>query len=256
MGSRYESIGIKQTLRLEWMQKTTHLLLAGLGESAIRQELHASLTDESKGKKSALTRGFAVGNLMNTWVCPHDELIPLRDAALAFLRESPDMAIAIHWSMISAAYPFWFNTARQTGRLLALQGKITQAQIIRRLKEHYGDRPTVSRYAMYVIRSFVAWGVLKDSGPKGCYEKADPLHITNTALVMLMLEAALLTTKDARGDLGMLINSPAFFPFSLPAISADALLPYGSHLEVLYYGQGEALLQWKKKLHPCPPPKG
>lgn len=253
MDSRYEAIGIKQTLRLEWMQKTTHLLLAGLGESTIRQELHASLIDESKGKKSAMSRRFAVGNLMNTWVCPTDELIPLRDAALAFLRESPAMAIAIHWSMISAAYPFWFSAARQTGRLLALQGKITQAQIVRRLKEHYGDRPTVSRCARHVIRSFVAWGVLKDSTPKGCYEKTPPLHITNPALVILMLEAAMLTTKDARGDLGLLMHSPALFPFQLPALSADALLPYSNNLEVLHYGQGEALLQWKRKFAYMPP---
>ena len=30
MGKRHEAIGIKQAIRLEWMQKATNLLLSGL----------------------------------------------------------------------------------------------------------------------------------------------------------------------------------------------------------------------------------
>jgi len=79
---------------------------------------------------------------MKIWVSPDPGLIPFRDASLAFLREHPSMALVVHWGMISAIYPFWFNVARQTGRLLALQDQVTQTQIINRLKEQYGDRQT------------------------------------------------------------------------------------------------------------------
>ena len=67
---------------------------------------------------------------MKIWVSPDPELVPFRDASLAFLREHPSMTLAVHWGMISAVYPFWFNVARQTGRLLALQDQVTQQQII------------------------------------------------------------------------------------------------------------------------------
>lgn len=40
MGKRHETIGIKQAIRFEWMQKTANLLLAGLDAKVIRQELH------------------------------------------------------------------------------------------------------------------------------------------------------------------------------------------------------------------------
>ena len=151
MGKRHESIGIKQVIRFDWMQKTVNLLLAGLDATKIRQELHEFLADKkgngSKGERSDQTRTFAVNNLMKIWVSPDSELILLRDASLSSLRENSLMPLAVHWGMISAVYPFWFNVARQTGRLLALQEQVTQMQIIGRMKEQYGDRQTVSRYA-------------------------------------------------------------------------------------------------------------
>ena len=153
MGKRHEAIGIKQAIRFEWMQKAANLLLAGLDAKTIRQELHEFLADRkgngSEGERSDQTRTFVVNNLMKIWVSPDPELIPFRDASLAFLRENPSMALAVHWGMISAVYPFWFNVARQTGRLLALQDQVTQTQIINRLKEQYGDRQTVSRYSRF-----------------------------------------------------------------------------------------------------------
>ena len=128
MGKRHETIGIKQAIRFEWMQKTASLLLAGLDAKTIRQELHEFLVDRkgngSEGERSDQTRTFVVNNLMKIWGSPDSELIPFRDASLAFLRENPSMALAVHWGMISAVYPFWFNVARQTGRLLEEVGLV------------------------------------------------------------------------------------------------------------------------------------
>lgn len=249
MNKRHEAIGIKQVIRIEWMQKTANLLLAGLDAKTIRQELHDFLTvrkgDGSEGNRSDQTRTFAVNNLMNIWVSPDPELVPFRDASLVCLRECPPMALAVHWGMISAVYPFWFNVARQAGRLLALQDQVTQTQIINRLKEQYGDRQTVSRYAKYVIRSFVAWGALKDSEAKGCYEKASPVSIAEPNLAILMFESALLATPEAKGALGLLLNNPAFFPFQLPVMTGDFVSQRSDRIDVVRYGLDDELLKLK-----------
>ena len=101
MSKRHEAIGIKQPIRLEWMQKTANLLLAGLEAKIIRQELHEFLSDRkgngTEGGRSEQTRTFVVNNLMNIWVSPAPELLPFRDASLACLRELPSMHLAIHW---------------------------------------------------------------------------------------------------------------------------------------------------------------
>ncbi len=249
MGKRYEAIGIKQAIRFEWMQKTVNLLLVGIDAKTIRQELHEFLSDRKgngcEGKRSDQTRTFVVNNLMKIWVSPGSELIPFRNASLAFLQENPSMALAVHWGMISAVYPFWFNVAQQTGRLLGLQDQVTQAQIINRLKEQYGDRQTVSRYARFVIRSFVAWEVLKDSEAKGCYEKTAPVSIAEPNLAILMFESALLATPEAKGTLTLLLNNPAFFPFRFPVMSSDAIARNNTRIDVVRYGLDEELLNLK-----------
>lgn len=249
MGKRHEVIGIKQAIRFEWMQKTANLLLAGLDAKTIRQELHEFLADRKgngcKGERSDQARTFVVNNLMKIWGSPEPELIPFRDASLAFLRKNPSMALAVHWGMVSAAYPFWFNVARQIGRLLALQDQLTQTQIINRLKEQYGDRQTVSRYARFVIRSFVAWEVLKDSQTKGCYEKGALMSIAEPNLAILMFESVLLATPDAKGTLGLLLNNPAFFPFQLPVMTGDFVSQRSERIDVVRYILDDDLLNLK-----------
>ena len=251
MGKRHEAIGIKQVIRFEWMQKASNLLLAGLDAKAIRQELHEFLTERKDnsfgGERSDQTRVFIVNNLMKIWITPDPELITFRDASLGFLQENSSISLAVHWGMISAVYPFWFNVARQTGRLLALQDQVTQMQIINRLKEQYGDRQTVSRYARFVIRSFIAWGVLKDSETKGCYEKAAPVSITKPNPAILMFESALLAIPEAKVTLGLLLNNPAFFPFQIPVMTGDFISQHSDRIDVVRYGLDDELLKLKGK---------
>ena len=249
MSKRHEAIGIKQTIRLEWMQKTTNLLLAGLDAKSIRQELHGFLADRKgngeEGERSLQTRAFVVSNLMKIWVSPEPELIPFRDALLTFLRENPSLSLAVHWGMISAVYPFWFNVARQTGRLLALQDQVTQTQIINRLKEQYGDRQTVSRYARFVLRSFVAWGALKDSKTKGCYKKVVPMSIAEPNLALFMFESVLMANPEAKGAFRLLLNNPAFFPFQLPVMTGDFVSQRSDRIDVVRYGLDDEVLKLK-----------
>lgn len=91
MGKRHETIGIKQAIRFEWMQKAANLLLAGLDAKTIRQELHEFLADRKVSnpeyEQSVQTRTFVVNNLMKIWVSPDPELIPFRDASLEFYGE-------------------------------------------------------------------------------------------------------------------------------------------------------------------------
>lgn len=247
---RHQSIGIKQTLRLEWLDKAAHLMLAGAEAPAIRQELTTFLSerkgDGSVGLRSAGTRDFAVQNVMKVWVAPDPELVGFRDEALAWLQADPAGALAVHWSLVSAVYPFWFQVARQAGRLLALQEQATQAQVVQRLREHYGDRNTVIRCAQFVLRSFVAWGVLEDCPAKGAYQKAAPLAVRDPRLGLLLLEGALHATPEGKAELSLLASHPALFPFRLPPLSGAWAEQHSHRLEVTRYGLDQESLSVKR----------
>ena len=249
MGKRHETIGIKQVVRLEWMQKTANLLLAGIDEKQIRLELHEFFRDRkgsgSSGERGSTSRSQAVNMLMKIWVSPASDLIKLRDEALMLIGGHPSQELSIHWGMISAAYPFWFNAARQIGRLLNLQDQVAQIQIFNRLKEQYGDRETVARYARYTVRSMVAWGVLKDSSTKGCYEKSAPVSVADPSLAILLFEAALHAAPEGKETMGLLMNNPGLFPFQLPAMTGDFVVQRSDRIELVRYGLDDELLKLK-----------
>lgn len=251
MSKRHEKLGIKQTIQKSWMDKTVQMMLAGLSEKEIRSELDEYLSTQKQsggiGERGEKTYGMAI-SLLAAWFSPDDELIDFRDDALTLARGmSAENWLPLHWAVMSASYPFWFNVAKQVGRLLNLQDQITQAQIFNRLKEQYGDRETVSRNARYVVRSFVAWGALRDSEAKGCYEKATPVSIAEPNLAILMFESALLATPEAKGALGLILNNPAFFSFQIPAMTGNYVSQHSVRIEVVRYGLDDELLKLKNR---------
>ena len=250
MTKRVDSLGIKQVIRLEWMEKSVDLLMAGFSQKEIRQELDDYLSCRKQsgglGVRGQISYLMAVGILMKSWITPSAELVNFSNAAKFLIKDNSlnqSEKTAIHWAMISAAYPFWFNVARQVGRLLNLQDQITSQQIVRRLKEKYGDRQTVSRVARYVVRSFVAWGVLKDTDRKGCYERGQIFTIDNPHVICLLLEGALHTVTESKSSINALYNNPGFYMFDLPLLTGELIAQVNSRLEVMRFGMGEEILK-------------
>lgn len=245
MGERHEKIGIQRELYPQWFDHAASVFSAGYSKTAARQELYSYL-DTAVGfvtSPSNQTKTYIANVLIKTWIAPEKEITPLRDVAHTLLNSSSCSRLAIHWALLCAAYPFWFNVASRIGRLLNLQDQVTQSQIVLRLKETYGDRQTVSRRARYVIRSLVNWDVLRDSDVKGCYEKVSPVAITDVDLSIYMLEAALCALPEGKLALSLLLNNPAFFPFHLPVMTGDFVSQRTDRIEVDRYGLDDELMR-------------
>ena len=247
MSKRHDKLGIKQTIQKHWMDHVVKMMLAGLSEKEIRAELDEFLANQKQsggiGERGKKTYCIAI-SILASWFSPEKELIPFRDHALELIRnENPQKWLTYHWAVISASYPFWFNVAKQVGRLFNLQDQVTQSQVFSRLKEQYGDRETVARNARYAIRSFVAWGVLKDSKVKGCYEQSKIMGINDPNLAILLYEAALHVDKEGKAALGLLKNNPAFFPFQLPVLTGDFISQHSNTIDVVRYGLDDELLK-------------
>ncbi len=133
MGKRHDKIGIKHVIRLEWMDRVVSMLLGGMSEADIRQDLDEYLSTQKQsggiGERGKQSYRKAIG-ILSAWFSPDKELIGFRDDALEVARRlSNNRWPPFHWAAMSASYPFWFSVAKQVGRLLNLQEKITQKQI-------------------------------------------------------------------------------------------------------------------------------
>ena len=250
MNRHTEQIGFSQRVRLEWVEETTNLVLAGKDQKTINEALQDLLKDKVSvgGEAERGNREKIITILMKMWVTVPRELQGVRDDALQLLLKLPKKdRIAIHWGMAQAAYPFWGAVASQTGRLLRLQGTAAAAHVQRRVREQYGERETVSRAARRVLRSFIDWEVLRETRQKGVYRQGEVFSIQDSNVVAWLIETTLHSRANGSGVLKDLLDSPNLFPFRLKPKSAESLVAASPRLEVLRHGLDEDLLILSKR---------
>ena len=223
------------------MQKTCDLLLEGKSEEEIRIELKEYLSERmGRGvfdKRSETASKFSISMLMRVWVIPDKELIPLRDEGLRLIQStSEDERTAIHFCMLSASYPFWYNVSKQVGTLLRLQNKITVSQIIQRTKEYYGDRQTVDRNTRFVIRSLYYWNLLNETEIPGCYQKGANIDVFSEVLNSWIIEAQLHSIPEGKALISSLHNDMALFSFNINKNNGITISRYNPRIEVFQSG--------------------
>jgi len=223
--SQQASVGFSQRIRLEWLEKTSSLALAGSTPEQIRAALEQSLQDQlSVGSNARFgNRGKSVSILMNIWVAGPEKK-PLQSEGLELLRRLPrDAHLPVHWGMSMATYPFFGTVAETVGRLLRLQGDLTSAQTQRRLREQFGERETIFRAARRILRCFVDWGVLQDAAQRGVYLPVQARPINDLQLAAWLIEAVLVANGSNYTSLSAISQTPKLFPFSLPSLSLSVL---------------------------------
>jgi hypothetical protein len=232
------------------MQYVVKLLKLGLDEQSIRKELEIYLSERKgsgqEGKRAEYTMSLAVAILMHTWVSPKKNLLQYREKLLKYVDLQPFDKIC-HWSMISAAYPFWFNICYIFGSLFKLQGQIQKNQIMKRIYEVLGERNTIERCSRYVIRSLVSWGIIRDVDKKGIYEKGNTTSITDFTMLSLLFEAALFSIKDDKIQLLSLNNCPAFFCFDFPLVSGSQISKLNDNILLEQYSIDNEYFSLKTK---------
>ncbi len=249
--NRFTQIGLDRILRLTWLEKTASLALAGNEAGDIKKilqdDLQASFRSGRTDVRGSLDKTITI--LMRVWLTPPSELTLLRCDGLELLKKLPQHDHpAIHWGMIMAAYPFWSGVAIQVGRLIKLQGSVAAAQVQRRVREQYGERVTVSRATQRVLRSYIDWSVLQETGAKGVYTAGTVLAINDSQLVAWLVEASLHARANGSAPLKDLIDSPSLFPFRIKPLHAKSLVAGSSRLDLIRHGLDDDLVMLRTKL--------
>ncbi len=251
MTKRIVQIGFSQRVRLEWFEQTANLVLGGNGKSATHDALQELLKEKISvgGQAERSNREKIITILMKTWLTVPSKLEILRAEGLELLKRLPQCDhLAIHWGMIMAVYPFWADVAVQVGRLLRLQNSASATQVQRRVREYYGERETVSRAARRVLRSYLDWGVLQETGTKGIYASNVLLTIDDSRLIGWIVEASLHARKNGSAPLKDLIDGPSLFPFRIKPIQAESLVDGSPRLDILHHGLDADLVMLKKSV--------
>lgn len=251
---RLSQIGFSQRIRLEWLERTANLVLAGNDGASIYSSLQELLADKLSvgGNAQRGNREKAITILTKIWVRPPRDLHLLQREGLKLLSHLPrEDHIAVHWGMACAVYPFWGAVAAHVGRLLKLQGSAAASQVQRRLREQYGERDTVSRAARRVLRSFVDWEILKETSEKGIYTSGLSIHIAHVELIAWLSEAFLHAQSNGSVALRTFLDSTSLFPLRLRPISADHLVAVSGRLDSLRHGLDQDLIMLRTESPPA-----
>lgn len=243
-----KTVGFSQRIRLEWLEYTAEQFLSGKTAREIKSLLDELLKNQlSIGRNTKRgAREKAISILLKTWLTPPKHLKPFHDEALEHLKRlSIDDHIAVHWGMTMAVYPFFGLVAETAGRLLKLQGSFTPAQVLRRIKEQFGDRETVTRAARRILRCFVDWGVLTDNEKKGIYKQKAVKHISDKKLAAWLIESVLVSGNYKQMLISSIIHNPSLFPFDVGMITYKDL-ELNQRLELFRQGVDEDVVMVKR----------
>ena len=229
MSKRHEKIAFKQIVRLEWMDRTLSLVLAGYSESEIREQLDRYLSTQRQSGGEGPVRNRATYGmsliLLSCWFRKEPELEDFRKALLeqANSVEQKDW-LPLHWAILAAGYPYFAWVNEHIGRLFSLQDSITSGQVYERMKQTFGDKEMVARNTRYVVRTLVSWGLLEEEkGKKGQYRTPAAYQIQDSRVTELLLEGLLLAIPDERCELNALLRHRALYGFSIDYVSPQEL---------------------------------
>lgn len=209
---RPAAIGFDRRIRTEWLDAVAAKLAAGAKSADIRKFGHRLLRREYPGDDA---RAKTLTVMFHLWVDAPETAVTLRDAAAKLLSEvDPVERVGLHWGLGLATYPFFRDVADASGRLLALQDSVSLTQLQRRLAERWGQRSTTERAAQRIVRSWIDWGVLKETAQRGTYTPGRRLEARG-ALAAWLIEALLVAGDADSQSVTKARTNPQLFPFEL-----------------------------------------
>lgn len=208
MRSTAPQIGFDRFIRLNWAAKALQVR-AGLAEI----DEFDSLLEEAHAGPAAKKKTRTVLNRL--WLEPREELGALATKGIEIYCAAPDTPIvALTWGMALATYPFFAKVSEIVGRLTALQGDCTTAEVHRRMAEVYGEREGTRRMTNMVLQSQIDWATLERSLDGKTLTRKRSISLQRADIVQWITQA---TLKSAGGPVGLsaLGAQPIIFPFCL-----------------------------------------
>lgn len=221
MSSPSPQIGFDRFIQLDW------------ATAALRVRMGVATTDDLSDLLDSAHAGVAAKKKTRTvlnrlWLEPRPDLVEFADRGIELYREAPDATVfPLTWGMAIATYPFFGKVAEIVGRLTALQGDCTSAEVHRRMAEIYGEREGTRRMTNMVLQSLANWGAITRSERGKVIIRRTPTKLLESSVVAWLVEACLRYTSSSL-SVTNIESSPLIFPFDLGGSTAYLLSQSGA----------------------------
>ncbi|HRD89911.1 MAG TPA: hypothetical protein PK752_16865 [Accumulibacter sp.] len=223
-------IGFDRFIRLDWVAAALKVRAGMANLDELNELLDAAGLGLAARKKTRTV-------LNRLWLEPRADLFDFANRGAEIFKAHPGVPVpALSWGMAIATYPFFGKVAELVGRLSALQGDCSSAEVHRRMSEIYGEREGIYRMTNRVLQSQAGWGTLERVQNGRRLIRRPPITLTENELVVWLVEAALRYAGRAVST-ALLQSMAVLYPFVLNQ-SLAYLVSNSPHLELRSEGPG------------------
>jgi hypothetical protein len=199
-------IGFDRFIKLAWVESALKYRAGFISVDEFNEMLDAEGLGVAARKKTRTV-------LNRLWLEPRPELVAFANRGVEIFKTNPDISIsALTWGMAIATYPFFGKVAELVGRLSAIQGDCTSAEVHRRMSEIYGEREGTYRMTNMVLQSQASWRAIERMDKGKRLVRLVPMTLANDQLIVWLVEAAIRYTGKAV-SIPTLQSLAVFYPF-------------------------------------------
>ena len=223
-------IGFDRFIQLDWVA------------AALKVRAGLANFDELNDLLDAAGLGLAARKKTRTvlnrlWLEPRVDLVDFANRGAEIFKANPGVSVAaLAWGMAIATYPFFGKVAELVGRLSALQGDCSSAEVHRRMSEIYGEREGIYRMTNMVLQSQAGWGAIERVEKGKRLIRCPAITLTENESAAWLVEAALRYAGRAV-SMASLQSMAVLFPFVLTQ-SLAYMVSNSPHLELRSEGAG------------------
>lgn len=201
-------VGLSRNLKLQWLNKVVELVLDGLTEQEIKEQLNEYLSFEIESPTNIRkTREI----LMNIWVYENELSSKIKPQALDLIKTYTEYNLEIHWCMMMAAYPVFVDMCRLIGKISEFQDEITLVQLKQKLFDEWGERTTLFHSIDKLVATLKALDIMTCDKP-GKYH-VNTHKVSNSKIVAFMVYAVMFIDDRYYYTLTDINSSTYLFPF-------------------------------------------
>ena len=235
MNSAHPQIGFDRFIQLNWAAAALRVRAGLCSLDDLTDLIDATHSGPAAKKKTRTV-------LNRLWLEPRPNLANFADRGVKIYREAPDTPIAaLTWGMALATYPFFGKVAEIVGRLTALQGDCTSAEVHRRMAEIFGEREGTRRMTNMVLQSQASWGAIERVDKSKRIVRKSPMDLDASHAAAWLAEACVRYSGCSLPVAGLGLN-PIIYPFSLGG-STSYLLSKCRSLEMRIDSAGNQVVE-------------
>lgn len=214
-------VGLSRTVKLQWLNKVVELVLEGLSEQEIKDQLNEYLSFEIESPTNIRkTREI----LMNIWVFENEQSRKIKAPALDLIKAYPEYDFVVHWCMLMTAYPVFVDMCKLIGKMSEFQDEITLVQLKQKLFDEWGERTTLFHSIDKLVATLKALDVVESDKP-GKY-RVKTHKVSNSKVVAFMVFTMMIVDDSGYYSFTDINSSIYLFPFEY-RMEKEALLEDG-----------------------------